>query len=189
MNALCRFFLSVTAIGLSVALPAFTADAYAGMPTARQVVVGGVAIAVPVPDGMSVSVKENLGSETILAFNNNMGPRMVVTIAPPRAGLVDNRPIAESGTGQAMIDSLGKDGVRAQLKKQALLDLGEGLPPAAYFSFSARKECKPYTLGDAESVLRKNGAALPFRVNLYQGDPEKDEALAAAWIKAFHLAN
>lgn len=164
----------------------------AGMPEGDavvEVVVGDATVIAPVPAGFTaLADAPKPDGQARVVFNHGLGPRMILTLAPAAAP-AENGPV-RAGTADpaaAMLDGYRREGLRARVAGQALLDGGGR--GTAFFSFSARKECKPYNLGGLDGSLVAGGVALDFTLRLFQGDPEADEALAAAWLRRFYAIN
>lgn len=177
--AATMFFPAVHAAGLSAGV--------------ERVEAAGIVLAVPVPEGLRMTREQaGPGEAAKIAFRTGMGGlRMTVAFdaaaATPAAKKRAAEPAADGYAG-SLVDGYAREGVRATVRRRANLDFGGGVS-AAYVALSARKECKPYTLGTAQGVATVSGASVPFTVRLFQGDPESDEALVAGWLEAFRALN
>lgn len=161
----------------------------------ERVAAAGTVLAVPAPKGLHLTREQpSPGESAKIALRTGMGGlRMTVAFADAASSRPDG---GERGGGAmdgdlaaALVDDYARKGVRATVRRRSSLDFGGGDMSAAYVGLSARKECKPYTLGTAEGVATVSGVSVPFTIRLFQGDPESDETLVAGWLEAFYALN
>lgn len=147
----------------------------------ENVDIAGVQVRIPVPVGLTMSVEKQPGDNTVVLFRTARGAsRMTMTVS--HAAITAATPALVGQSLDEMLADYQKEGIRAKVEKRSALNLGRPELSATYTSFTARKECKGYILGNVAATVAAAGKTLPFTLCFFQGGTAADEALATAWL-------